>query len=272
MISSPRGSLALFGVLTVAGVSSTPGAVSAQSLDERSLSSIPISEPLLLPPYADPEGSHRLLSKLRRSRPEDLDLHIAAARETSALGMLAGSREERRALLVEAVEAARAAVALDSMDVEASYWLAASLGLLSDYAGVRAKISLAREAHEEVLRTLTLDPSHGGGHHILGRLHAGARRLSWASRVVARGFGLGAILAEASWQSAEYHMRVAVEEDPGQLVHHYELGKLLVEVRGKREEGLAILADLATRNPRHAVDAYYSARARRALETFSEGS
>lgn len=268
MISMHRVSPALSGFLLLAGVLVAPYSASAQDQGEISLSSISIPRPSYLSPYADPEGSRRLLGKLRKNRPGDLRLHIAAARETAALGMLAGSREKRRAFLAEAVEAARAAVALDSTDVEANYWLAASLGLLADHQGIRARISLAREAHERVLLTLELDPSHGGGHHVLGRLHAGARRLSWASRVVARGLGLGAILDEASWESAEHHMRLAAEEDPDQLAHLYELAKLLVEARGKRDEGLAILKDVATRTPRHAVDAYYSARAGRALDRF----
>lgn len=58
---------------------------------------------------------------------------------------------------------------LDSR-AEGHYWLAAALGLASDRAGGRDKISLARDAHHHTLRALDLDPEHPGANHILGRL------------------------------------------------------------------------------------------------------
>ena len=109
--------------------------------------------------------------------------------------------------------------------------------------------------------TLQLDDSHTGAHHIVGRLHAGAKRLGWASRMIARGLGLGGVLNEASWESAELHMGYAAQQDPESLVNVYEFGKFLVEQADRHDEGYALLRDLAGREPRFSVDSVYIERA-----------
>lgn len=223
-----------------------------------------VSTDILPRPLTDPERSFRYLAELRRLNPGDLALDLAAAREGSALGILAPTREERVRWCAAAAEAARAAVALDSADADAHYWLAASLGLQADQEGGKAKITLAVEAYQEARRALELDPEHGGAHHVVGRLHTGAKRLSWVTRLIARGLGLGAILDEARWETAEYHLRTAVERDPDPLVHHVELAKLYLQ-RDRASEGAAILEYVAGFTPRHALDAHYVQEAERIL-------
>jgi hypothetical protein len=241
---------------------SLPEVTAAQSLDLVRISPVEAHLPL---PLSDPRTSLRVLSSLRRTRPRALDLHLAAAREAAALGVTSETPELRAAWLETAGRAAEAALALDSSRADAHYWLAVTLGLQADQAGIRARISLAREAYNRARRTLELDPTHGGGNHIVGRLHAAAKRLSWTSRIIARGLGLGETLDDASWEGAEHHMRVAVAQDPDQLVHRYELGKLLIEARGKADEGYAILRGLAQHKPRHDLDAHYVRLAKEVL-------
>ena len=212
-------------------------------------------------PYLDPEDALRRVESMRRLDEDNVELHLIAAREATALGVYDTDREQRIGWLVHGAEAARQAVALDSLSAEATYWLAASLGLRADQEGGRTKITLARDAYDLAVLTLELDSLHGGAHHILGRLHAGAQRLGWATRLIARGLGLGRILSEASWESAEYHMRVAVAQDPDVLVNQYELGRLLVEAVGAPDEGMEILREVVAREPRHALDAFYIERA-----------
>lgn len=213
----------------------------------------PDVERILPAPYTDPVRSLALLAELRSLHPGSVALHLAAAREATGLGLVATDRDEAMARFRDAVDAARSAAALDPDRADTSYWLAASLGLQADLESGRGKISLAQEAYTLAQRTLELDPHHGGAHHIVGRLHNGAKRLSWVSRLIARGLGLGEILNQASWESAEHHLRLAVAYDPDPLVHHLELAKLLLHREGLTE-GQAILAELAVRTPRHAVD------------------
>ena len=215
-------------------------------------------------PYVDPAAAAPRLLELVAAHPDRMDLRLAAARELTALGILEPTLEERASSLREAVATARAAVALDSASADARYRLAAALGLAADQAGGLSKISFAREAYAETEVTLALDPDHGGAHHILGRLHAGALRLGRLNRLIARGLGLGEILSTASWESAERHLRIALERDPDPLVHTVELAKLLLR-RERWDEGRALLTEVAGRTARHPLDEHSIAEARTLL-------
>lgn len=216
-------------------------------------------------PYEDPARAVRLLDDLRRAHPGRIDLHLDAAREHAVLGVLGDTRDERLMHLRASEEAARAAVALEPARADAHYWLAAALGMQADEEGGLTKISKAREAYRVAVGTLELDPDHAGAHHIVGRLHVGARRLGWADRLIARGLGLGEILDQASWESAERHLRLAVEGDPRALLHRVDLAKLLAR-RSRPDEARVILTEVASREPRHALEAHHRELAVRLLE------
>ena len=243
-------------------VSVTPRGGGAQTPRERPLSDTPIVvSPLRLSlprPFQDPEAALVMLADMRAESPDDVTLALAVAREATALGELSDSLVARNRWLMTAEHAARDALTVDPLDADSHYWLSASLGLRAHTEGGRTKISLARESYDHARRALELDSLHGGASHIVGRLHSGAKRLGWVTRVIARGLGLGAILDEASWESAERHLRVGVAHDPDQLAHHFELGKLLAEYRPASEaEGYQILRDVATRRPRHRLEVRY---------------
>jgi hypothetical protein len=204
-------------------------------------------------PYVDPARSVAWLARRIARHPDEIRLRLAAARELTTLGVLDSARAARLSWLKRAEAEAGAAIALDSTDADAHYWLAASLGLAADENGGLAKISAARGAHAAVLAALARDPNHPGAHHILGRLHAGALRLSRLNRLIARGLGLGAVLSSASWESAEAHLRVAATGDPDRWVHTLELAKLLAR-RKRDDEAAVLLRDLAGRSPRHDLD------------------
>lgn len=251
------------------------GPVAGQSVDD-------LADPLSPPetrarvetpaPYADPARTVELMSQWTALEPEDVDAYITVAREAAALGLLGETEELRKEWLVRSEEAARRAAELAPDRVDTSYWLAAALGLRADVEGGQTKISLARESHAWAVRTLQMDSLHAGTNHLLGRLHAGARRLSWLNRMIARTLGLGEILSEASWESAEQHIRIAAEQEPDQLVHIYDLAKLLIDQEVAVGEGVALLEGLVRREPRHALDDLWLQRARAALvELGSEG-
>jgi hypothetical protein len=253
-------------VLMIVAITPFPASLVAQ---HHGSIGVAVPAPLLPSPYADSEAAVRIASDMLVDAPADVRLHLVIAREASALGIVRASKGERIDWLVRAHESASAAFALDSMNADVGYWVSASAGLRADEEGGRTKIALARQAYAYTLRTLELDSLHPGANHIMGRLHAGAKRLGWLNRVIARALGLGEIMDAASWEGAERHLRFAAEGDPGQLVHLYELGRLLAErsdaLNADPEEGLSILRDVAGRAPRHALDSVYVARAREAL-------
>ena len=230
---------------------------------------VSITLPSVLPvPYADPEGGAEFFQRLLVDEPDRLDWHLALTRELTATGVLAADADQRVAALERAADVAARALELDSLSADAHYWYAASRGLHADIAGGQDKITLAREAHLHATRALELDSLHGGANHILGRLHAGTKRLGFVTRMIGRMLGLGEIMDEASWESAERRMRVGAERVPDMLVHQVELGKLLVRI-GNEQEGREILETVARRTPRHGLDAHYIAIALRELDAGS---
>lgn len=120
-------------------------------------------------------------------------------------------------------------------EADAHYWLAVSLGLETEYSGPFAKLTSGKECYEVTMRALELDPEHAGAHELLGRIHAGVMRLPWVVRKLGASLGMNDALGEASWESAEEHLRRAAELDAAAIAPRLELGKLLVE-RDRAEE------------------------------------
>jgi hypothetical protein len=207
-------------------------------------------------PYVDPAGSARILEDMLDAQPDRLELKLALVRELTAVGVIGDEQEERIDALVRAAEVALEVVEADSTSADAHHWVAVAKGLHADQAGAREKIELAREAHLHTLRALEIDPGHPGANHILGRLHSGTLRLSFVSRMFGRMLGLGEIMDEATWESAEARMRVAAAGEPDMLVYQLELARLLIRVE-KAEEGWALMQRVADVRPRHELDAYY---------------
>jgi len=114
----------------------------------------------------------------------------------------------------------------DPDNLEARYLLASVLGARSEVASGRAKIEWAGAMDGEVRLILEQDPSHPGAQHLLGRLHAGVRRLNRIKRFIARTLFGGAVLAGASWESAQLHLEAAEAGAPCLPDHHYELARL----------------------------------------------
>lgn len=229
-----------------------------------------VARGLLPAPYADPDSAVRVLESAVSAGTGDATLWNALARERTALGIMAASDPVQQAQLRRAVEAGREAVRTDSLSADAHFWLAASLGLLADVSGGRAKISFARESWETARVALALDPDHPGAHHIMGRLHRGARRLSWMSRLIAGALGLGDVLEDASWESAEDHLRLAAEAEAGTLMYRVELARLLAE-RDRTDEARRILDGVLARTPRHAFDRHFLEVARQDREALRPG-
>ncbi len=235
------------------GMLALPGIASGRAVSECPTGAQMASVPA---PYVAPFVAVPVLNALREKYPDCVALDLAAAREGAAAGILDSVPDSKMAWIRGAVSAARHALALDSARADTHYWLAATTGLEADNAGGRTKIVCAREAWMQAERTLAIDPRNAGAHYIIGRLHAGVERLPWVERLIARALGLGPVLSQASWQSAERELRLAVQLDTTSLVDKVELAKVLIE-RGQRGEGDSILRNVAERTPHNELDAYY---------------
>jgi tetratricopeptide (TPR) repeat protein len=151
-------------------------------------------------------------------------------REVHAAILAKNEPDLRDAHISRAVELGRRFVESSSESAEAHYWLAVSLGLETEYSGPFAKLTTGKACYEATARALELDPDHAGAHELLGRIHAGVMRLPWLVRKLGASLGMNDALGEASWESAEDHLRRAAELDAEAIAPRLELGKLMVEL------------------------------------------
>jgi uncharacterized protein (TIRG00374 family) len=188
----------------------------------------------------------------------------ATSTELVIQGLVATDGDSARVLFTEAVVRARDHVNQASEEAEAHYMLSVALGYLLEHHGARTKFRMAGEVRSEAERALELDPHHAGAHHVLGRLHAGAMRLSRLTRVVARKILGASVLEGASWETAEFHFTEARRIEPRNPRHTMELGALYLDT-DRPELAREVLADAVARRPQEAVDSLAVARARTLL-------
>jgi glycosyltransferase 2 family protein len=155
-------------------------------------------------------------------------------------GIRATSREDSLAAFSLAVDTAWALVSMAPDDPNSHYLYAVALGSRLELAGIREKIRLAAATRMAAETALALDPEHAGAHHVMGRLHAAAMRMSSVARWVARRLMGAEALERASWEQAEYHFRRACALEPGNPRHWMELGALYSDT-GRRAEALSAL-------------------------------
>ena len=151
----------------------------------------------------------------------------------------AHSDQDERIRLFEKVEAlANQRLEEDPDDMDARWWRVAVWGLRVDEESARGMVRYARAAYEDAQWILERDPDHPGAHHVMGRLHAGILRVNRVVRFFASRLVGDDALRNASWDSAEYHLRRAVAGEPHALYHRIEL-ILVLEDRGQEDEARA---------------------------------
>jgi len=137
-----------------------------------------------------------------------------------------GDEDRMKAMLVEAEGFARAAVVDHEDNVGRRFALAAVLGMRADREGGRTKVKAASALHDELQVVLDLDPAHARARYMMGRLHAGVRRMNGITRWLATNLLGGATLKEASWELAEEHLRFAESTAPEVPDHHLQLARV----------------------------------------------
>lgn len=152
--------------------------------------------------------------------------------------------DEGKALLREAEGHARAAIQGNETNVGRRFALAAVLGMRTDVEGGRTKVGVASDLYDELGVVLELDPEHTRARYMMGRLHAGVRRMGGVTRWLATNLLGGNVLKQASWEEAERHLSFAEEHAPEVPDHHLQLARLYLDT-GRRE--------LAARETRHVL-------------------
>jgi tetratricopeptide (TPR) repeat protein len=151
----------------------------------------------------------------------------------------------------KAEQFARHCIRVDSTKVEGHTWLAATLGYLALHAGVKEQVRFTGEMHEEIKRSLALDPNNDAACSMLGSMYRALANVSWVQRQLAAIF-VGSI-PQGGFEEGETALKKAIALAPDVMRHHYELGVLYLDC-GKKEEGRAALVRAATLPIRVAID------------------
>lgn len=185
-----------------------------------------------------------------------------------AIGAPAG--DERKGFLRQAEVQARAALSEDGTDLHRRYALAVVLGLRANAEGGQTKVRVASDLSAQLDSILVVEPGHAGARHMLGRLHAGVRRMNRVTRWIATNLLGGGELKRATWEAAEENLVYAEQQVPSVADHHLQLALLYRDTdrphlalgelehalaipptnaleREVREEAMRVMADLAQR-------------------------
>jgi len=134
--------------------------------------------------------------------------------------------DDRKEILAEAEARARATLTGDEGSIERRYALAVVLGMRANTEGGQSKVRAAAEMHEQLAAILEVEPEHVGARHLLGRLHAGVRRMSRVTRWIATNLLGGGELKRATWEAAEENLAYAERLAPEVPDHHLQLALL----------------------------------------------
>jgi Flp pilus assembly protein TadD len=210
----------------------------------------------------EPARALALLREADLLRPDDAGLQQMLARQYTELVADQAGRAAQQRCAELALAHARRAAALQPDNAVNVLSLAVCHGALAGYGDPGTRVEYSRLVRTEAERALALDPDYAWAHHILGRWHGEAARLSSTARFFV-GFLYGG-LPGASPAEAVRHLRRATELEPDELNHWLELGFAYAATgqaalaRTQWEHGLAMPS-------RHKHDEPAKQRAREAL-------
>ena len=137
--------------------------------------------------------------------------------------------DDAKALLRRAEAHAGAALEDQTDDIGRRFALAVVLGMRANSEGGRTKVNAASELHVQLDTILQQDPDHARARHMLGRLHAGVRRMNGFTRWIATNLLGGGVLKEATWEEAERNLTYAEQRVPEVSEHHLQLANLYAD-------------------------------------------
>jgi uncharacterized protein HemY len=170
-------------------------------------------------------------------------LHAQQAPDHVRLGVVATNARD----LGMALRHFEAALRQDSMNYEANWRAALTLGLMGDPFPMSVK-------------SARRDSLYDGAYHILGRWNAEIMRLPGISRFFAKHFLGGRVFDQASWSRATAYLEKAVELAPGRIYHHLALADIYLDTKRSRdaEAQLRVVDSLPVRE---ALDTNYRQQA-----------
>jgi tetratricopeptide (TPR) repeat protein len=121
---------------------------------------------------------------------------------------------ERRTWFEEGIEAGRKAVALQPNRPQGHFWMAANMGALAEWFGLRQGLKYRKPIKESLETVLRLDPSfqQGSADRALGRWYFKVPRLFGGSHAL-----------------AEQHLRESLKYNPNSTASHFFLAEIFLD-------------------------------------------
>lgn len=264
--------LAAFGTAALVLASSLllAAPISAQSIDMPELSVSDDGRAVLFRADSlfdawDVEAAYEVLAARIERWPFDYEARWRAARAALLLGILEDVEEIEAVWFERAAAHGTAAADIRKNGVDGLYWAAASRGRQALQHGPRTSTELAQQMWDLTERVLALDPEHGGGHNILGKLNYEVQTLGWVQRALARLVLRQPFLSSTSWEQALDHHRRAVAAEPEVVLFQMDLGQALHR-SGNDAEARRVLEHALTLPDVWPVDPTFKAQIRAYLE------
>ncbi len=174
---------------------------------------------------ADARQAAQLWDAALARNPSDFDAAWKRARAGYWLGGHEQAQDARDKAYEQAMQAARAAIALHDNRPEGHFWLAANMGGYAEDHGLRGGLKYRGTIRDELERVLALDPAfqQGSADRALGR---------WYFKVPG--------LFGGSNRKSEEHLRRALTYNPRSVVTHVFLAETL-DAMDRRDEAVAEL-------------------------------
>jgi len=143
---------------------------------------------------------------------------------------------ERQKYFRQAEYLSKKAIALNNNSADAHYTYALALGRISENAGSKQKIANAKLIKTEAEAAIRLNPKHAGAYHVLGRWHRTVAGFSGFEKLMINTL-FGGVPVGGSYDKAIECFAKAVENEPGYILHIYELAASYHE-RGNKNDDL----------------------------------
>lgn len=212
-----------------------------------------------------PLGAYELLTAHLEANPTDYEALWRAARAAVVVGVVKEGITAQNEWLDPAIVLGDRAVAERAEGVDGLYWRGAAEGRRALNAGNNYAARLVQRVYDDAHAILAVDSLHGGAHNLLGRVNYEVMDLPRVSRFLARRLVGNRALHDSSWDSAELHLRRAVELWPENVLFQLDLGELY-QRRGREAEARAAYTRVTEMPSVHPPDAVFKERARRFLE------
>jgi tetratricopeptide (TPR) repeat protein len=154
------------------------------------------------------------------------------------VGNLKQGEAERQSYFKRAEYLSLKAIALQKTSAQAHYTYALALGRINENAPSKQKIANAKLIRTECEEALKYDPKLAAVYHILGRWHRTIAGFNFIEKAAINTL-YGGVPGGGSYEAAIENFSKAIQLEPNEIIHKYELAETYAERDNKGDDVLA---------------------------------